>query len=201
MGSHPGCVCPLLSRLGTLGTLLARSSHSPSSFLPPFPRCGLCCPPLSAAGCGLGTMKALTPTGLTQAAGSLRLLRLAVPTFRPQPRDPLPGRFVRRLSARGCSRLRRPRGGSPRTPAETGSSSYGLPVHLRLLSTPRCRDAVTFNFWAATNPGTDFHRADKASSRTHSWPAKADYPRICLNRHRKSCMVGLCRPQRGGVSA
>ena len=152
MGSHPGCVCPLPSRLGTLGILLARSTHLASSFLPPFPRGGLCCPSLSTARSGRGTIKALTPPGLTQAGGSLRLLRLAVPTFRPQPRDPPPGRFVSRLSATGCSRLRRPRGGSPRYPAETGSSSYGLPIHLRLLSTPPRGDAVTFNFWTCDQP-------------------------------------------------
>jgi len=113
-------------------------------------------------------MKALTPDGLTQAVRSLRLLRVAVPAFRPQPRDPPIGRFVSRLSADGCSRLHHTWAGSPRDPAETGSSSYGLPVHLRLLSTPPRGDAVSFDYWAATNPGTDLHRADNASSRTHS---------------------------------
>ena len=38
-------------------------------------------------------MKALTPDSLTQIARSLRLRRFAVPTFRPQPRDPPDGRF------------------------------------------------------------------------------------------------------------
>src|SRR5271167_2814718 len=38
-------------------------------------------------------MKALTPDSLTQTARSLRLPRFAVPTFRPQPRDPPDGRF------------------------------------------------------------------------------------------------------------
>jgi len=118
-------------------------------------------------------MKALTPGGLTRTVRSLRLRRLAVPTFRPQPRDPSSGRFVSRLSAGGCSRLRHPWAGSPRDPAETGSLSYGLLVHLRLLSTPPSSDAVTFDYRAATNPGTDLHRADQASSRTHSWPGLA----------------------------
>src|SRR5262249_9127453 len=57
--------------------------------------------------------------------------------------------------------------GSPRLPAETGSSSYGLPLHLRLLSTPPRSGAVTFDYMVATNRGTDSHRADKAPSRTH----------------------------------
>src|SRR5436190_23874499 len=47
-------------------------------------------------------MKALTPALLTQDDRSLRLLRLAFPAFRPQPRLPSTGRFTSRLSAGGC---------------------------------------------------------------------------------------------------
>src|SRR5215469_606476 len=47
-------------------------------------------------------MKALTPAGFTRPGRSPRLPRLAVPTFRPQPRGLPDGRFVRRLSATGC---------------------------------------------------------------------------------------------------
>src|SRR5437762_13673599 len=47
-------------------------------------------------------MKALTPALLTQDDRSLRLLRLAFPAFRPQPRLPSTGRFASRLSAGGC---------------------------------------------------------------------------------------------------
>jgi hypothetical protein len=36
-----------------------------------------------------------------------------------------------------------------------------------LLPTPPRDDAVTFDYWATTHPGADFHRASKASSRTH----------------------------------
>jgi DNA invertase Pin-like site-specific DNA recombinase len=39
--------------------------------------------------------------------------------------------------------------------------------HLQLLPTPPRDDAVTFDYWATTHPGADFHRASKASSRTH----------------------------------
>lgn len=46
------------------------------------------------------------------------------------------------------------------TPAESGSSSYGPPVRLRLLPTPPRGDAVTFGYGAVADPGTDFHRAD-----------------------------------------
>src|SRR6202007_2221606 len=105
--------------------------------------------------------------GLTRADGPLRLLRPAFPTFRPQPRNPSPSRFVSRLSARGCSRLRHGIAGSPRDTAESGSSTYGLSFHLQLLPTPPRDDAVTFDYWATTHPGADFHRASKASSRTH----------------------------------
>ena len=78
------------------------------------------------------------------------------------------------LAPRVCSRLRHERAGSPQPSAESGSLSYGLPVHLQMLSTPPHGDAVTFDYGVATNSGTDSHRSVKASSRTHSsaaqWP-------------------------------
>src|SRR5260370_19194240 len=66
------------------------------------------------------------------------------------------------------TRLRHYLAGSPQPSAESGSLSYGQPVHLRLLSTPPHGDAVTFDYRVATNSGTDSHRSVKASSRTHS---------------------------------
>ncbi|MCK9335877.1 MAG: hypothetical protein M0Q99_11270, partial [Candidatus Cloacimonetes bacterium] len=48
---------------------------------------------------------------------------------------------------RGLS-LRRPLGGSTTNPAESSSSSYGLVVRFRLLSTPPHGDAVTFSYRA-----------------------------------------------------
>jgi hypothetical protein len=57
--------------------------------------------PPAATG-GIGTMKALTPADLTRIGRSLRLRRLAVPAFRPQPRELPAGRFLSRLSAGGC---------------------------------------------------------------------------------------------------
>src|SRR6516162_2287766 len=47
-----------------------------------------------------------------------------------------------------ASRLRLERAGSPQRHAESGSSSYGLPIHLRLLPTPPRGDAVTFDYGA-----------------------------------------------------
>jgi hypothetical protein len=40
--------------------------------------------------------------------------------------------------------------GSPRQPAESSSSSYGPVIHLQLLSTPSCEDAVTFGYEVQT---------------------------------------------------
>ena len=97
-----GCrrgVCPLLSLSGTAETVpcsipvLAR----PASCLPSLGAVLL--PALSTATGGIGIMKALTPAALTLIDRSLRLLRLAVPTFHPQPRGLSVGRFVSRLSA------------------------------------------------------------------------------------------------------
>ena len=155
------------SLVGTAGILLRHPRRLASNFLPPFPRSGFAVRPLSVLPNGVGIMKVLTPAGLTRADGPLRLLRSAFPTFRPQPRNPSPSRFVSRLSARGCSRLRHGIAGSPRDTAESGSSTYGLSFHLQLLPTPPHDDAVTFDYWATTHPGADFHRASKASSRTH----------------------------------
>jgi hypothetical protein len=75
-------------------------------------------------------------------------------------------RFIRHFSAFGFRLgLRHGYAGSPQHSAETGSLSYGLPVHLRLLPTPPCGDAVIFDYGAATSSCADLHRADKASSR------------------------------------
>jgi|EndMetStandDraft_5_1072996.scaffolds.fasta_scaffold10797_1 hypothetical protein len=99
-----GDVSPLLSLGGTVGVILLHAKPRTSSFLPPFPRAGFASRP-SRRQNGFGTMKALTPDALTLNIRSVRLLRLAFSTFRPQPRWLSLGRFVRRLSAEGCSRL------------------------------------------------------------------------------------------------
>ena len=154
-----------LAALSEFPCIIPNISH-PTSYLPSL-EAVLLAAPLSVIPNGVGIMKVLTPDALTPIARSLRLLRSAFPTFRPQPRNPSPSRFVSRLSARGYSRLRHAIAGSPRDPAESGSSSYGLSLHLQLLPTPPHGDAVTFDYWATTHPGADFHRANRASSRTH----------------------------------
>jgi hypothetical protein len=54
--------------------------------------------------------------------------------------------------------------------AESGSLSYGLSVRFQLLSTPLRSDAVSFSYIVVTSYDMDFHLADKAPSRTHSFP-------------------------------
>jgi hypothetical protein len=115
-------------------------------------------------------MKVLTPAALTSHGGSLRLIRFAFPPFRSQPRDPSDGRFLSRLSAISCSRLRHHSAGSPRVHAESDSYSYRLAIRLQLLPTPPLGDAVAFGYTVTTHYGGDLHPADKTSSRTH-WMA------------------------------
>ena len=103
--SSPVASPPCLAISALAGIVLLLTKPLTSSFLPPFPRDGFATRPFHRSS-GIGTMKALTPGGLTRTPRSPRLLRLAVPAFRPQPRDPPAGRFVSRLSANGCSRLR-----------------------------------------------------------------------------------------------
>jgi hypothetical protein len=90
----------LLSLDGTVGVILLHTRPRASSFLPPFPQSGFASRP-SRRQNGCSTMEALTPDALTPNVRSLRLLRLAFPAFRPQPRWLSPGRFVSRLSAEG----------------------------------------------------------------------------------------------------
>jgi hypothetical protein len=83
-----------LALAGTHMTVLAPFRSSRLQLPASLPSGRFCSPPLSNAGDRLaavprhrGNMKALTPAAVTPAGGSLRLRRLAVPTFRPQPHD------------------------------------------------------------------------------------------------------------------
>ncbi|MFM2005617.1 MAG: hypothetical protein RLZZ09_1272, partial [Pseudomonadota bacterium] len=69
-----------------------------------------------------------------------------------------------------------------RNPAESSSSSCGLPVRLRWLPTPPHDDAVTFSYGVIACPDTDFHRAMCAPSRAH-----------CENEMNVSPLSGGCR--------
>src|SRR5215813_3470929 len=61
------------------------------------------------------------------------------------------------------------------SPAESSSFSYGPTVRLRLLSTSPHGDAVTLGYGVVASSDTDFHRADVAPSRAHSYPRKREY--------------------------
>ena len=57
--------------------------------------------------------------------------------------------------------------GSPRRQAVSSLLSYGLAVHLPLLSTTPRGDAVMFSYRVQTNPDRDFHPADSIPLHTH----------------------------------
>ncbi len=99
---------------------------------------------------------------------SPRLPRTAFRPFRPQPRDAA-ARSFGLASSTSSTRfgLRHTLAGSPQHPAESGSSSYGPTVRLRLLPTPPRDDAVTFSYRALAYSDTDSHRADNAPSRAY----------------------------------
>jgi len=125
----PG-VCPRSSLLRHFqDDVLTHSRPRSSSFLPPFPRPGFTSR-ASRRRTGSGTMKALTPAALTPTGRSLRLLRLAVPTFRPQPRGLPAGRLIR------CPQRRRFLQASPRMSRLATASRRIRFVILRTASSP-----------------------------------------------------------------
>ncbi len=142
--------CAPFSLFGTVGALLLPCGHRASTFLPPFPRPGFA-PRASRGQRRCGTMRALTPAGLATGRQVSPLTPLCLPSIplpntscppnvaftvtSARPAGPLPGTRLRLVSA-----------GSPRHTAESGSSSCGLLVRLRLLPTPPLGDAVTFGF-------------------------------------------------------
>ena len=123
--------------------------HPPS--YPAFPRGGFASRPshgLVHQG-RIGTMRALTPGALAHARQVSPLSRLAIRTSHPQTRGAPRHPFRSHTQGAGWTlrpRLRHDCASSPLHAAETGSSSCGLPVRLRLLSTPPRGDAVTFSY-------------------------------------------------------
>ncbi len=101
-GSPPVASVPCLALSDTAETSDCPIQTSRIQLPASLPSDRFCCPSLSPLAAARGTMKALTPASLTQTDRSPRLLRLAFPTFRPQPREPSAGRFASRLSASGC---------------------------------------------------------------------------------------------------
>jgi hypothetical protein len=167
---------------------LTDTSGVGACFNPPFPLPPSCLPSLgtvllpalsvrlatSSVPLPVGTMQALTPATVAAAAG--------LSAYPAQPSRHSASNHVSSpdiaLTARSACpvsfRLRHERAGSPPLPAESSSSSCGLPVRLRLLPTPPRGDAVTFGYKGLASLGANFHRADCASSRTHSFPRKRE---------------------------
>ena len=57
--------------------------------------------------------------------------------------------------------------GSPRRQAESSSCSSGLVIHLPMLSTSRCREAVSFGYRTRFRPDGDSHPAGSIHLQTH----------------------------------
>jgi hypothetical protein len=81
------------------------------------------------------------------------LTRPVIAYVLPAQRDRLPGSALMGSPGRSRSGLRLESAGSSLRTAESCSSSYGLHVRLRLLSTPPRGDAVTFDYRERASPG------------------------------------------------
>src|SRR6201984_2029212 len=149
-GSRLSVPCLAFSGTAETSSCVMPDFTPPTSYPPSLGMVLLPIPP--AATRDLGTMRALPPAELPRARQVSPLTPRAVPTFHPHPRRLSDGRFISRLSAIGCSRLRHACASSPQRYAESGLFSYRLPVHLRLLSTPPRGDAVTFDYGASDRP-------------------------------------------------
>jgi hypothetical protein len=82
------------------------------------------------------------------------------------------------------------------TPAESSSFTYGPTVRLRLLPTPLRADAVTFSYGAVAYSDTDFHRANVAPSRAHSFRRKPESRRFLNLNRKRSWMPAGVYPER-----
>jgi hypothetical protein len=166
------------------GCGFVRSKHNSSTFLRP-----LAPPALPGFFATMGALTPVRPAYHRPIAGQVSLVHMVRPSlhsvtnhlthsvialFMPSQRDGLPG--VRTLSP-PRSELRTLLAGSPRRPAESCSSSYGLQVRLRLLSTLPHGNAVTFNYRERTSPGRGL-----SPLRSHLLPgARAQAPPpVCL---------------------
>ena len=149
---------------------------SPLSSWPPSLGAVLLAAPLDALSPIRGTMRPLTAA----TAHSVTALSacFALPSGHPALNHVVrPHVALAVTSARAvCFRFRLERAGSSSHSAESGSLSYGLSFPLRLLPTPLRSDAVTFGYIVVTSYDMDFHLADRAHSRTHSFRRKPVSP-------------------------
>src|SRR5207245_5332537 len=124
---------------------------------------------------GIGTMKALTPAALTpdrQVSPLTPLCRPGIPTSTTQAaRRPLCQSPQRQWLLPGFATNEQARHSitpnQVRPPTDCRFTSGCSPPRLAATQLPSITEP-------ATGSGTDFHRADKASSRTHSLPRKRE---------------------------
>ena len=166
--------CPLLSPFGhSRGGLLRHSRPRTSNFLPSFPRGGFATRPSPRPRPYRGNMKAVTPVDLTnrQVSPLTPLCRPGIPASTTQAaRRSLCQSFQRRRLFPGFATERQARHSvtpnQVRHPPDCQFTSSCSPPRLtatQLLSITE----------PTTGSGTDLHRADKASSRTHLSRRKA----------------------------
>ena len=144
---------PCVALAGTAG---ACSCFSLSFTHPPS------CPPslgaallsaLLAAHRRCSTMRALTPARRSHAKQVSSLTPLCLPDIPPPTTSCCPTSLCQSPQrVRWVFQASPDPAGSPQHAAETGSSSYGLSVRLRLLSTPPRGDAVTFGYMRCDLP-------------------------------------------------
>ncbi len=148
-----------------------RSVLRTSTFLPPFPQPGFALR-TSRGTRRCGTMRALTPAGLARTRQVSPLTPPCLPNI-PSPTTSSARTSLSQSPQRVQSELKPAPGFATneqarrKHTAESGSSSYGLLVRLRLLPTPPRDDAVTFGYGAVVFSDTDLHRADKTPSWAH----------------------------------
>ncbi len=134
-----------------------------STFLPCLPSSRFVLPGLRARPSGprFGTMRALTPAAVAHVGRSLRFLCSAVRTSRPQPHSAARGHtgFATHERARLCKTPKR-----VRHPAGRSFASGCSPPRIAATQLPPATQVHDLL-------GLDLHQTDKATSRTHSWPA------------------------------
>ena len=162
-------ICNRFSPYGHSRCSLASALHHASTFLPPFPRGGFASRPSPRPKPHRGNMKALTPAAHTpgrQVSPLTPPCRPGIPTSTtqsarwslcqsPQRQRLLPG-FATDEQARHSITPNQ-----VRPPTDCRFTSGCSPPRLAATQLPSISEP-------ATGSGTDLHRADKASSRTHS---------------------------------
>src|SRR6201985_671029 len=168
--------CPLLSRFRHCrDCVLLHCGPRASTFLPPFPLAGFASRPSPRQPPHRGNLKALTPGALTlvrQVSLLTPPCRPGIPTSTtraahrslsqsPQRRRLLPGFALNEQARRSFTP------NQVRHPTDCRFTSDCFPPRLTATQFPSVTEP-------ATGSGTDFHRADKTSSQSHSFPRKRE---------------------------